>query len=127
MAWNALTGAVDRINKLWGKAEVPWGDINVVVSGGKFPLSGASELFGVLHPDYGPEQDNGQIYCNDGWGHLLIVVEGQPKKAWSLLSYGESEHSSSPHFNDQTKLHSAQQVKRLWLTPNEILTHTESV
>jgi acyl-homoserine lactone acylase PvdQ len=98
MAWNALTGAVDRINKLWCKAEVPWGDINVVVRGGKFLLSGASELFGVLHPDYGPEQDNGQIYCNDGWGHLLIVVEGQPKKAWSLLSYGESEHSSSASF-----------------------------
>jgi acyl-homoserine lactone acylase PvdQ len=127
MAWNALIKAVDRIEKLWGKPEVPWGDINVVVRGGKFALSGASELFGVLHPDYGPEQDNGQIYCNDGWGHLLIVMEGQPKKAWSLLPYGESEHPSSPHFNDQAKRHSARQVKRLWLTPNEILTHTESV
>jgi acyl-homoserine-lactone acylase len=127
MAWKALIGSVDRINKLWGRSEVPWGKINVVVRGGTFPLSGAGELFGVLHPDYGPEQDDGRIFCNDGWGHLLIVMEGAPKEVWSLLPYGESEHPSSPHFNDQAKLHSAQQVKRFWLTPQEILAHTESV
>ncbi len=57
------------------------------------------ELFGVLHPDEGSEQDDGRIFCNDGWGHLMIVVEGdaagtKPKQIWSLLPYGESEHRS---------------------------------
>ena len=84
-------------------------------------------LYDVLHPDEGPEQENGQMYCNDGWGDLLIVVEGNPKEIWSLLPYGESEHAESPHYNDMAKLHSRRQAKRFWFTPEEILAHTESV
>ncbi len=48
-------------------------------------------LYDVLDPDDGPEQSNGQIFDNDGWGHLMIVMEGEPKEIWSLLPYGESE------------------------------------
>ena len=55
-------------------------------------------LYDVLHPDEGSEQENGQMHCNDGWGHLLIVVEGDPKEIWSLLAYGESERAQSPHY-----------------------------
>jgi acyl-homoserine-lactone acylase len=133
MAWTAFAEAITRIEKKFGSVEVPWGKINVVVRGGVFPMDGASvELFGVLHPDEGPEQDNGQIYCNDGWGHFMVVVEADPdngtgKEVWSLLPYGESEHPSSPHFNDLTKLHSEHRLKRFWLTPEEILEHSESV
>ena len=64
----------------------PGGKINVEVRNGVFPMDGTSvELFGVLHPDEGPEQDDGRIFCNDGWGHLMIVVEpdarSQPAQA----------------------------------------------
>jgi len=127
MAWKALAGAVDRIRKRFGKSEVPWGAINVVVRGGVFSMDGADETFGVLHPDYGPEQENGQIHCNDGWGHLLVVVEDDPKQVWSLLPFGESENPRSRHFNDQAKLHSGRKAKRFWITPDDILAHTESV
>ena len=127
MAWKALGEGVARIQKKFGKPEVPWGEINVVVRGGTFPMDGAGEMFGVLHPDEGPEQENGQMYCNDGWGHLLVVMEGPRKQVWSLLPYGQSEHPSSPHFNDQAKLHSQRMAKRLWLSAAEILEHTESV
>ena len=67
------------------------------------------------------------MYCDDGWGDLFIVVEGNPKEIWSLLPYGESEHVESPHYNDMAKLHSSRQAKRFWFTPEEILAHTESV
>lgn len=110
MAWRALDETVSRIEKKFGKPEVPWGQVNVVVRGGVYPLEGASaELFGVLHPDEGVEQDNG------------------PKQVWSLLPFGQSEHPSSPHYNDQAKLHSERKVKRFWIAPAEILEHTESV
>jgi acyl-homoserine-lactone acylase len=125
-ARRAFDEAVARIGKQFGKSEVRWGDINVVVRGGKFPMDGTG-LYDVLHPDEGVEQENGQMYCNDGWGDLLIVVEGNPKEIWSLLPYGESEHPSSPHYNDLAKLHSQRQAKRFWFTPAEILAHTESV
>jgi acyl-homoserine lactone acylase PvdQ len=126
MALRALEEAVNRIRTRYGKAETPWGEINVVVRGGTFPLEG-TDLFGVLHPDEGVEQEDGRIHCNDGWGHLLIVMEGQPKEIWSLLPYGQSEHPSSPHYNDQAKLHSQRRAKRFWFTPAEIIEHTESV
>ena len=84
-------------------------------------------LFDVLHPDDGEEQKNGQIFDNDGWGHMMVVQEGDPKKIWSLLPYGESEDPHSPHYNDMAKLHSRTEMKRFWFTPQNILGHTESV
>ena len=132
MCWRAFTQGIDRMQHRFGRIDVPWGHINVVVRGGVFPLSGASaEIFGVLHPDQGPEQSDGRIVCRDGWGHFMVVIEADPatgsgKEVWSLLPYGESEQTSSRHYNDMTKLHSEQRLKRFWLTPAEILAHTES-
>jgi acyl-homoserine-lactone acylase len=126
MARAALEEAISRIEKRYGRSEVPWGEINFVVRGGKFPLGG-TEMYGVLHPDEGPEQENGEIHCDDGWGHLMVVVEGQPKEIWTLLPYGQSEDPSSQHYNDQAKLHSRRQAKRFRFTASEILANTKSV
>jgi len=126
MAWRTLEEAIARLENRFGKSHVHWGEINVAVRGGVFPVDGTN-TFGVLHPDEGPEQEDGRIFCNDGWAHLMLVIEGEPKQIWSLLPYGESEQSSSAHYNDQAKLHSARKVKRFWFTPSEILEHTESV
>jgi penicillin amidase len=125
-ARRALERALDRMQRLFGKTEVPWGQVNVTIRGGTFPMDGTG-LFDVLHPDDGPQQSNGQIFDNDGWGHLMIVMEGEPKEIWSLLPYGESENPSSPHYNDQTKLHSSRELKQFWFSPQQIRDHTESV
>jgi penicillin amidase len=84
-------------------------------------------MYGVLHPDEGVEMPDGEIHCNDGWGHLLVVMEGDPKEIWSLLPYGQSEHPDSPHYNDQAKLHSERKVKRFWFTTEDILTHSKAI
>ncbi len=126
MALSALKEALDRMEKLFGKTEVPWGEVNVVERGGKFPMDG-DEMYEPLHPDHGIQQDNGQIYCNDGWGHLMVVMEGDPKEVWTLLPYGQSEDPRSPHYNDQAKMHSRGEIKRFWLTREEIQSHSESV
>jgi len=114
------------MQKLFGKTEVPWGQVNVTVRGGTFPMDGTG-LFDVLHPDDGPEQSNGQIFDNNGWGHLMIAMEGEPKEIWSLLPYGESEDVSSLHYNDQAKLHSRGEIKQFWFLPQQISDHSESV
>ncbi|MGA2985828.1 MAG: penicillin acylase family protein [Terriglobia bacterium] len=126
MALQALEEALRRIEKDFGKPEVAWGAVNTVERGGTFAMDGTG-VFDVLHPDDGPQQEDGRIHDNDGWGHLLVVEESDPKRAWSLLPYGESEDPASPHYNDMTKLHSQRSMKPLWLTPQEILAHTESV
>ncbi len=128
MAFDALRQAIDRIESYFGKPAVPWGQVNVVVRNGKFPMDGcSSSLFDVLHPDHGVQQDGGQIYDDDGWGHMMVVVETEPKEVWSLLPYGESQDPKSPHYNDMAKLHSRLTMKRFWFTPEDILRHSESV
>jgi len=82
-------------------------------------------LYDVLHPDDGSEQSTGQIFDNNGWGHLMIVMEGEPKEIWILLPYGESEDPSSPHYN--ARLHSRREIKQFWFSPQQIKDHTESV
>ncbi len=125
-ARRAFEDALQTIKSRYGSTAVAWGRINVVVRGGTFPLGGES-IYGVLHPDEGVEQPDGAIHCNDGWGHLMVVVEGNPKQIWTLLPYGESQNPSSAHYNDQARLHSLQQVKRFPYTPEEILSNTESL
>jgi acyl-homoserine lactone acylase PvdQ len=125
-ARRAFEAARDRMQRLFGKTEVPWGQVNVTIRGGTFPMDGTG-LYDVLHPDKGLEQSNGQIFDNDGWGHVMIVMEGEAKEIWSLLPYGESEDPSSPHYNDQTKLHSRRELKQFWFSPQQITDHSESV
>jgi len=125
-ARRALEAALERMQKLFGTTEIPWGQVNVTIRNGIFPMDGTG-LYDVLHPDDGPEQSNGQIFDNDGWGHIMIVMEGEPKEIWSLLPYGESENPSSPHYNDQTTLHSRRELKQFWFSPDQIMDHTESV
>ena len=125
-ALEALAKALQTIQHQYGRYDVPWGKINVVVRGGTYPLGGES-IFNVLHPDEGVEQDDGTLHCNDGWGHLMIVEETVPKRVWTLLPYGESQHSDSPHFADQARMHSAQKPKMFWFYPKDIAAHVESV
>jgi hypothetical protein len=66
-ARGAMEAALERMQRLFGKTEVPWGQVNVTIRGGTFPMDGTG-LYDVLHPDDGPEQSNGQILDNDGWG-----------------------------------------------------------
>lgn len=126
LAWRALEDAVTHLETTFGKSQVPWGQVNVVVRGDVFPLDGTN-TFGVLHPDEGVEQDDGRIFCNDGWAHLMVIEESEPKRVWSLLPYGESEHPASAHYNDQAKLHSQRKLKPFWFSAADILDHTESV
>jgi acyl-homoserine lactone acylase PvdQ len=132
-AWDAFVNGMEMLGRKFGTFDVPWGKINVVVRDGVFPMDGASvELFGVLHPDEGPEQADGRILCDGAWGHMMIVVEAdaehtKPKEIWTLLPFGESEHRNSPHYNDLAKLHSRHMVKPFWFSPEQILAHSESV
>lgn len=126
MAVRALAAAVAYIHRRYGKPEVPWGELSVARRAGIFPVDG-SGLYEMLHPDVGAEQKDGRIYCNDGWGHIMVAMEGAPKQTWSLLPYGESEDPASPHYSDQARLHSQNRLKPFWFTSEEILGHTESV
>jgi acyl-homoserine-lactone acylase len=123
---HALEDAIHSIESKFHRLDVPWDQVNFVYRDGAFPLEGES-LFNVLHPDGGDERPDGTIDCNDGWGHLMIVEETVPKRVWTLLPYGESQHRGDPHFNDQARMHSEQRVKPFWFYAKEIAAHTEAV
>ncbi len=89
-ARRALEEALARMDKKFGKSEIPWGEVNIVERGGTFPVGGTG-LYDVLYLDEGLQEEDGKIHSNDGWGHAMVVVEGSPKTIWSLLPYGESE------------------------------------
>lgn len=126
IAWWAFERAVRRAEESYGKRDVPWGEVNGVLRGSWLPVDGTSD-FDVLHPDKGVAQSDGRVYCDDGWGNIMIVDESTPKQIWTLLPFGESEDPQSRHFADQARLHSSGRLKRFWFTPAEILANTESV
>ena len=125
-AWWAFERAIRRMDELYGKRDVAWGEVNGFARGAWFPAGGTAD-FDVLHPDKGQKKSDGRVSCNDGWGHIMIVQESQPKQVWSLLPYGESDDPHSKHYADLARLHSSERLKRFWITPAEILANTESV
>ena len=52
----------------------------------------------------------------------------KPPKSWTLLPLGESDHSDSPHYDDQAeKLFSPGKMKSTYfLDKDELLKHVES-
>ncbi len=75
-------------------------------------------LYDVLHPDEGPEQDNGQMYWNDGWGDLLIVVEGEPRKSGACCFRRIRAHGIAALITIWPAAQPAP-AKRFWFTPEE--------
>jgi acyl-homoserine-lactone acylase len=59
----------------------------------------------------------------DGW--VLAVEFGKPITAYSVLAYGQTTNSASPHSRDQIGLFAAHSYKRVWFRESEIKANLE--
>jgi len=58
---------------------------------------------------------------------MVVNLEPDNITAYSLLPYGESNNSSSPHYDDQAELYSQDTLKPAWFYLEDIENHTESI
>ena len=126
LALDALAWAIDDVTTRYGAIDVSWGDVHRVRRGAvDVPVGGCSGLLGcfrVLQYETAPD---GKLLANGGDGWVLAVEFGAARpRAYSVLAYGESADSTSPHYADQAAMFAKGTFKPVWWTEAEVKQHT---
>jgi len=117
---DALSRAVDRLEREWGSWRVRWGEVNRFQrhdaaitqrfddSRPSIPVPFASARWGSL-ASFGARSYPGtrRWYGTNGNSFVAVVEFGPRTRAWAVTAGGESGNPASPHFNDQAGRYAA--------------------
>jgi len=123
----ALDETIQDMVARHGRVEVAWGDIHRLCRGDRtYPVGGSSRHTEAIRPVGGKLDDEGRIVADSGSAFTMVVALGDKTEAWSLVPYGNSERSDSPHFADQIPLWTQGRLKRTRFTSEEVAAHRVS-
>jgi acyl-homoserine-lactone acylase len=137
----ALSAAVTRLNRDFGRWQVPWGEINRIQrissaidppysdSAPSLPVPFAEGSYGSL-ASLRAEQKPGTKRWYGNYGNSFVaVVEFGPKgvRARAVTAGGESGHPDSPHFNDEAQRYASGDLRQVYFYPEQLKGHTERV
>ena len=136
----ALQTAVARLNRDFGRWQVPWGEINRIqrISPAINPQysDGAPSLsVPFAEGSYGSlaslrsEQKPGtkRWYGNYGNSFVAVVEFGKRVRAHAVTAGGESGNPASPHFNDEAQRYASGDLREVYFYPEQLKGHTERV
>ncbi len=128
--------AVRWTRATYGTEAVAWGEVHRLrFKDIDLPADGASGAYGLFRVMSFRQQDDGKrvagwvadgqalVGSGDGW--VLAVEFSRPLTAYSVLAYGQTTKSASPHSKDQIGLFAKHSYKRVWFTEAEIKAHLE--
>ena len=134
-AVEALATAAHSLRDRGIPLDLPWGDVHRVIRGDvDLPVSGCPPTLGCFRVlSFGPasegaEADDGpaagnrhpRLAANRGDAWVLIVEFSDPPTAYTVLSYGQTARTDSPHHSDQAAMFARGEMKRIAWTPEEI-------
>jgi acyl-homoserine lactone acylase PvdQ len=115
-AAKALQLASNQLHEAYGRIAVPWGEIKRLRRGDQqWPLSG--DGLGKLGMDTlrataaDTFNDEHQLIANGGQCVTSVVMLTNPPQIRAVVAYGQSNKPGSPHFADQAPLYSAERLR----------------
>ena len=132
----ALAEAVDRLERDFGRWQVPWGEINRFQrltgdidhrfsdAGSSVPVGFTSGRYGSL-ASFGSAPRNGtrRWYGNSGNSFVAVVEFGPRVRAVAVTAGGESGDPRSPHFNDQAERYATGNLREVYFYPDQLRAH----
>lgn len=128
--------AVRWTRSTYGSEAVAWGDVHRFrFKNIDLAADGATGTYGLFRVVSFRQQDDGKrvagwisdteplVGSGDGW--VLAVEFSRPVRAYSVLAYGQTTNSTSPHSTDQIRLFSEHSYKKVWFTEKEITANLE--
>jgi acyl-homoserine-lactone acylase len=130
-AVEALIVAADRVQSLFGRLDMPWGEVARLQRGSAdLPANGAPGdpfgVFRVLYFDDSPLEEIGRMPAIGGDSYVAAIEFSDPVQARVLLTYGNASQPGSPHIGDQLALSAKGQMRVAWRTREEIEEHLEA-
>jgi len=127
----SLRHAKEYLTEKFGSFQVPWGTTVRLKRGDKtWPISGGSFGNGisVLRAAGGRlSQETGITTVNRGQSCCMVVVLSDPIQSFSILPWGQSDDTESPHFTDQAeKLFSKSKFKSTYFQKEDLMKNMES-
>jgi acyl-homoserine-lactone acylase len=122
----AIDYATEHLMKHFGTLNVPLGDLQRHVRGDKdWPLGGGPDVLAAM---YAKEWKKGRRrgFLGDSYIQLIRFTK-EGVKIESTNCYGSSNHSDSPHYDDQVPLFLNQELKTMTLDKETILREAERV
>jgi acyl-homoserine-lactone acylase len=130
-AVQALTTAAGRMQELFGRLDVPWGDVARLRRGSvDLPANGCESdpfgVFRVLSFDFSTLETTKQVSAESGDSYVAAVEFGETARAKVLLTYGNASQPGSPHIGDQLALAANGEMRTAWRTRGEIEANLET-
>jgi acyl-homoserine-lactone acylase len=125
-AVNALIKAYDGVIKLYGKADVAWGEVHrLIIRGVDLPANGGSGGLGIFRVTGYRKMEDNRYRAGSGDSYKAVIEFSDPVRAQALLTYGNASQPSSPHRTDQLELYSKKKYRPVWRTKREIEANLE--
>ena len=134
----ALDDAIDRLQREFGRWQVPWGEINRYQratnaihatyddSAPSIPVPFANGNYGSLASvRSSPRQGSKRWYSDYGNSFVALVEFGPRVRAHAVTAGGESGNPASPHFNDEAQRYSSGNLRLVYFYPDQLAGHTE--
>ncbi|HYC49496.1 MAG TPA: penicillin acylase family protein [Gemmatimonadaceae bacterium] len=118
----AFAWAVTETARRHGSVDVPWGDVHRVRQGSvDVPVGGCAGALGCFRVLNFRNDPDGKRAVSGGDGWVLAVEFGRDApRAYSVLAYGQSPRSDSPHHSDQAEMFARGEMKRVLFLERDI-------
>ncbi|HEX8485599.1 penicillin acylase family protein [Sphingomonas sp.] len=134
----ALSSAVDRLTRDFGRWPVPWGEVNRFQrlddaitphfddTAPSTPVPFVSALYGSL-ASFGASSYPGtrRLYGTSGNSFVAVVEFGARPRAWAVMAGGQSGTPGSAHFADQIDRYARGNLRRVYFEPADLVGHVE--
>jgi acyl-homoserine-lactone acylase len=122
----ALAAAARRIEESHGALDVAWGDVHRLRRDGiDLPGNGGPGALGVFRTVGYDSAGGGRFVATGGDSFVAAVEFGTPLRAMALVGYGNWSQQGSPHRTDQLSLFARKELRRVWITRQEVEAHLE--
>jgi penicillin amidase/acyl-homoserine-lactone acylase len=122
----AFTLAAEFLDEHFGQLDLPLGDIQRLQRGTvDVPIGGGPDM---VRATYNSRQESGILKANSGDSYVMLIAwrpDGRVE-SYSIHQFGSSTiRETSPHFDDQSEMFAAMQLKPVWFEFSEILANLE--
>ncbi len=122
-AAEAFVKAIETAKNRYGSWDLAWGEVNRArIANKDIPISGATGELGTFSVlwfvPHKTDKLKRETRGGDGW--VIAIEFGKTPRAYSVLTYGQSNKDGSPYFADQLELYANKQMKTVAFTEADI-------